>query len=523
MPINRSWLERIIMRSLVFFVMTFCMSVANAGGGHAHGNNDHSDQTNHASENLIRLTQFADQTEAYVTFKPLVKGKNTEFSVYVTQLKDYTPLETGIVNVYLEQDGQTKARFRVKQSLKPGLFLLNVAPRSQGEYLLRVTIEAKDFYSEYDFGLVKVFSNLQQAESQSIQNSGDIAYAKQQQWDNPFALGEAKIRPLRASVSGFATVQAPPQNSAIIRAPSDGYYSTTQVINAGSSVQANQLLGYLVPRFGEGADYGDLIVAQEKARSQYQLALADEKRLKDLLNKGAIPEQRYETAQQALEVARIELKTAQSRIKQRMQHSGQTGIALRAPISGIVLQSHVGPGSFLEEGETLFSISGDELRWLSINIPEKFASSIEQITGVEFQFNGQYIQLNTEQGARVAEIHQQIDPTTRTMKVALEYPSHLGPKYIGKRFAANVFVQEKQLRLSIPSSAIIDDNGRPVVYVQTSGEFFTRRNVELGIQDGQWVEVKSGIVSGDRVVSQGAYLVKLASTGSDSIGHGHAH
>jgi cobalt-zinc-cadmium efflux system membrane fusion protein len=50
-----------------------------------------------------------------------------------------------------------------------------------------------------------------------------------------------------------------------------------------------------------------------------------------------------------------------------------------------------------------------------------------------------------------------------------------------------------------------------------------RRVVRLGVRDGASVEVLSGVAPGEWVVSRGAYSVKLASTATESIGHGHAH
>jgi multidrug efflux pump subunit AcrA (membrane-fusion protein) len=116
-----------------------------------------------------------------------------------------------------------------------------------------------------------------------------------------------------------------------------------------------------------------------------------------------------------------------------------------------------------------------------------------------------------------------IDPVTRTAAVTLEYPSEIGPTLIGARFPARVFHGQPSPHLAVPRSALIDDGGQPVVYVQTGGETFTRRPVRTGIQDGPWVEVLSGIDAGDRVVSEGAYYVKLAAAGGEEIGHGHAH
>jgi len=75
----------------------------------------------------------------------------------------------------------------------------------------------------------------------------------------------------------------------------------------------------------------------------------------------------------------------------------------------------------------------------------------------------------------------------------------------------------------VPVSAVIDDGGQPVVFVQSGGETFARRTVVLGLQDGPLVEILQGVAVGEWVVSRGAYYVKLASTGGDAIGHGHAH
>jgi membrane fusion protein, heavy metal efflux system len=70
---------------------------------------------------------------------------------------------------------------------------------------------------------------------------------------------------------------------------------------------------------------------------------------------------------------------------------------------------------------------------------------------------------------------------------------------------------------------VLDEGGLSVVFVMIGGESFERRQVRLGAREGDWVEVLDGLTPGQRVVSRGAYLVKLASTGTAQIGHGHAH
>jgi multidrug efflux pump subunit AcrA (membrane-fusion protein) len=76
--------------------------------------------------------------------------------------------------------------------------------------------------------------------------------------------------------------------------------------------------------------------------------------------------------------------------------------------------------------------------------------------------------------------------------------------------------------LSIPESALYDDDAQQIVFVHVEGESFEKRTVETGSRYKGQVSVLSGLNEGERVVTQGGYLVKLAST-SEEIGHGHAH
>ncbi len=59
--------------------------------------------------------------------------------------------------------------------------------------------------------------------------------------------------------------------------------------------------------------------------------------------------------------------------------------------------------------------------------------------------------------------------------------------------------------------------------MQRDGETFERRVVRTGLRDGEWVQVVDGLAPGERVVTRGAYLVKLAGSRGDAVSHSHAH
>ena len=78
--------------------------------------------------------------------------------------------------------------------------------------------------------------------------------------------------------------------------------------------------------------------------------------------------------------------------------------------------------------------------------------------------------------------------------------------------------------VSIPATAIQEEDGLSVAYVKVGGEAFLRRVLTLGPSDGEWTIVRSGIGAGEQVVTVGAYQVKLASLGDAEISdHGHPH
>src|SRR5207249_5985399 len=61
----------------------------------------------------------------------------------------------------------------------------------------------------------------------------------------------------------------------------------------------------------------------------------------------------------------------------------------------------------------------------------------------------------------------------------------------------------------IPRESVLDNEGKKIVYVLLSGEEFERRNVVVGDEYGSMVAIVSGIKPGERVVTQGAYQLKL--------------
>jgi hypothetical protein len=84
-------------------------------------------------------------------------------------------------------------------------------------------------------------------------------------------------------------------------------------------------------------------------------------------------------------------------------------------------------------------------------------------------------------------------------------------------------VGEVERGVAIPESAVLDENGTPVAYVQTGGESFERRVLTEGASDGAFVLARGGVSAGEWVVVTGAYQVRLAGLSGNEFAGGHAH
>jgi cobalt-zinc-cadmium efflux system membrane fusion protein len=98
-----------------------------------------------------------------------------------------------------------------------------------------------------------------------------------------------------------------------------------------------------------------------------------------------------------------------------------------------------------------------------------------------------------------------------------------GSVKVGATARVHVRTGATQQGIVIPAAAILDEDGRPIVYVQPEGETFEKRAIRIGGQDGDRVLVLDGLEPGERIVTGAAYQVRLASLSTAAPAHGHEH
>jgi len=127
------------------------------------------------------------------------------------------------------------------------------------------------------------------------------------------------------------------------------------------------------------------------------------------------------------------------------------------------------------------------------------------------------------EGAELVYLAPEIDPASRTAAVVYAIDNHDLHLRVGQSLGLALDTRTVLDGLLVPSSALIDEHGRPVVFVPLDGERFVRRHVTVGGHDATHSLITSGLDDGDRVVTRAAWAVKLAGAGTAVPGHGHTH
>jgi RND family efflux transporter MFP subunit len=494
-----------------------------AACGHDHGSGG-------AQEGLepLSITHFTEATELFVEFEPLRLGENSAFAAHVTRLSDFKPVTAGRLAVTLAGGGQADERFEVAAPAASGIFKPVVKPRAAGARRLAISLDGGDVH---ELGEVTVFPSAQAAvakQGAENQDAGAIKFLKEQQWQVDFATAPAGLRPLRATVEATGTVRANANGSAQLVAPVSGQLvaSSARFPHVGMKVARGEALFHIVPKLAADVDMATLRLAVEKARLHLEHEQRERARLEELLREEAIAERRVLAARHEEEVARAELDAAQKRLAPYAGGGqGNSGVVVRAPVAGTVVELALAPGVFVNEGQPLAQLADPSRLWIEARVAEADAARVSDVQGAWIRAPGldQPLAIEVGKNARLVAFGHALDPATRTVPLIFEFQSAGAALRIGTALRVEIWNGKGGERLAVPASAIVDEGGQSVVFVQRGGESFERRVVATGVRDGNQVEIRSGLKAGERVVTRGAYLVRLAGASPKAAGEGHVH
>jgi len=181
-------------------------------------------------------------------------------------------------------------------------------------------------------------------------------------------------------------------------------------------------------------------------------------------------------------------------------------VTLRAPIDGRVVSREVVLGQVVEPTTTLVELADPTRLWVQLEVFERDLARVAVGNPVEIRTDARP---EAPLRGAVAHVATSVSQTTRTARVRVEVDNSSGALRPGQFVRARVQGNgEGRLAVTVPRDAVVQVEGRPAVFVAVGNDLFELRVVELGVVDGDEVEVLRGIDAGESLVTRGAFALK---------------
>jgi len=242
-------------------------------------------------------------------------------------------------------------------------------------------------------------------------------------------------------------------------------------------------------------------VGEARARREYERAV-------QLKQYGLITAQHVDEAKSALEAAEAASEAADAQVRAAGARFQKCFLA--APIDGVVALRNVNIGDRAENmggGEPLFRIVDNRTLDLTVSVPSSKLGDLR--LGQPLEFTTDAVAGRTFRG-RVMFINPSVDEANRSVKVVAEVPNPDGVLKGGLFVKGRIVVATKPAVAQVPVEALQNWNvaGRTAdVFVVRDGQA-DRRAVTTGAANGRSVEIASGLVPGEQVVTRGAFAVR---------------
>lgn len=194
----------------------------------------------------------------------------------------------------------------------------------------------------------------------------------------------------------------------------------------------------------------------------------------------------------------------------------QIDLTIYSPTTGIVTERRVTQGQYVNAGEVLYSIADLSHVWVKADLYEVDLPQVHTGQGVE-------ITSESLPGTKLRGIVEFLDPLingqTRTTAARIQVPNP------GLRLRPGAFVQARILStsgtrmLAVPRSAVVNSGTRNVVYVASGNGLFEAHDVQLGPAGDDYYPVLAGLREGDKVVTQGNFLLDSQTRLSGGLGN----
>lgn len=474
---------------------------------HATDAHDHSHDHDHAEEEArAALWGWSESLEVFVDLAAPRVGEAGSWAVHLTDPAGGIPLTDVAVMIELQGPGGNQELLR-NEFVKPGLYKTTWIPESVGEWSAAALWDSGAESGRLPIGALDVVGTDEEPVAQA--GGGDVVgVTKEQVWSVPFTVEKVQTDTFRMALHAAGKWLAAPGDEFTQHASASGVirYGSRQLV-PGVKVQAGELLFVLTSgnMTGPGME-----AARVEAFAEFEAADAARNRVEALREAGAATLAEWEEASRRWQIA--------SEARDRWADVvSDRGIEVRSEQSGVIRDVLVTQGAFVNPGDALVRMAAAENALLEVQVSPDWAPAVERWQSVDVELAGEWTP------CEVVSINRTVTQGAGMLPVFVGCPT-AGNQPIPGTFADVVMRHgEGRQALVIPESALLERYGTYEVAVQTGGEQFTLRPIQLGERGAGEVEVLSGLDAGDLVVTDGAYTVRMISMKGSTPAHGHTH
>lgn len=469
-------------------------------------------------EAKFQYTAYSSEYEVFAEADPFVISEQANVLAHFSRLADFKPVEAGSVTLVIAVDGN-ETRQTLAAPTRKGIYSFNLAPTIPGRGVMHFELLAGDTVSIVNVPDITVFAAhkeaLEAAENAEPAKTNTSVFTKEQSWKIDFSTDHPTEEPFGQIIKTVAQVQPAPSADKVISAGAGGIISIPgNSLLEGQHVTAGQVLLSLT---GSHLAENNIAVKYAEAKNNFLKAEADYTRLKGLAAEKIVSEKDLLAAQNQYENA----KALYDNLNENSTAQGQK---VTSPATGFVKQLFVKNGAYVDAGQPLLVVSQLQSLLLRADVAAGYWGLLENIRSATIRT------LHDPQVYTLADLNGKIVSYGK----ATADDNHLLPVYLqienNGRFFPGSYVHvllktvSNSRALTVPATALLEEQGHFFVWVQLTPELFEKRPVRIGASDGQSVEIIRGITAGDRIVTRGAIYIKLAQATAGLDAHsGHVH
>jgi len=483
--------------------------------GHAHEHGGEEDEHDHGHEEEghehLALSAYSQNYEFFAEAHPFCITEESEMTVYITRLSDFKPVASGKLSAVMTIGSSSDSASSDDQVGK-GSYKIEIGSTEEGEGTLTFTFDGESVSIP-----VVVFDHeheaMEYAEEIEPKSGNGVAFTKEKSWAIDFATAECVYEPFGQVIKTVAKVEPYQGDQMTVVATSSGIVSFSSMVE-GQSVSRGRTVCKII---SGGMSDDNLKIRYSQAESEYNLAKSEYERKLSLSEDKIVSATELQNAKARYDNATIAFES----IKKNFSGDAQNVIS---SIDGFIRTVYVTNGQFVQAGDPIAVVSKSTSVVLKAEVQPKYYEYLRNISGATFHaLNSEKTWTLSELSGRVLGYGRSVQDGGTLVPVTFSV-SNRADFLPGSYVETYIKTTSSQKSLAVPNGAIVEEMGSYFVYVQLTPEFFEKTQVKIGATDGVKTEITSGLSEGQRVVSRGAIMVKLAQSSGGLDPHaGHVH